>query len=213
VQAKAKAALRAGSSRYIQKSGVISFGDARAQIQERATKEWLQEGRGEVVNFAQQRAIRALQKEREKLEKRDKLERQSAVKLAVFKLDEAITKLGLRALVEQSTNNLTSEFWRPLEWYIKHKGELWDRNQAIEVTIDGYMEWRVKWLGILWDLKPNGIRKHVFYQKMAEKAALRIRGLGIHQRLKMDQKNGVYYYHLIAGNMSYYPLVQDVDFN
>ena len=53
MQAKAKAALRAGSSRYVQKSGVISFGDARAQIQERATKEWLQEGRGEVVNFAQ----------------------------------------------------------------------------------------------------------------------------------------------------------------
>ncbi len=213
VQAKAKAALRAGSSRYVQKSGVISFGEARAQIQERATKEWLQEGHREVVNFAQQRAIRALQKEREKLEKKDKLERQKAVKLAVFKLDEAITKLGLRALVEQSTNNLTSEFWGPLECHVKHKGELWDQRQAIEVTIDSYMEWRVKWLGVLWDLKPKGGRKHVFYQKMAEKALLRTRGLGIHQRLKLDQKNGIYYYHLIVGDIPYYPLFQEVDFD
>ena len=64
-----------------------------------------------------------------------------------------------------------------------------------------------KGLGVWWDLNPNGTRKHVFYQKMAEKAALHMRELAIHQRLGIDQKIGVYYYHLIAGNMSYCPLV------
>ena len=223
-QVKAKAALRAGSSRYIQKSGAISFGEARAQIQERATEEWIQEGRKEVVNFAEQRATRAqikrdakveraLQKERERLQREDELERKEAVKLAVSVLEKAITRLGPRALVQQSTNNLTSDFWKPLEWHIKHKGELWDQHTDIQATIDKYMEWRVKWLGVLWDLKPIGAGTHVFYQKMAEKAMLRKRGLRIQQKLKLDQKNGVYYYHLIEGNMPYYPLFQEVDFN
>jgi DDE superfamily endonuclease len=223
-QAKAKAALRVGGSRYVQKSGAISFGQARAQIQERATEEWIQEGRKEVVNFAEQRATRAqikrgakveraLQKKRERLQQEDQLERKEAVKLAVSVLEKAITRLGLRVLVQQSTNNLTSDFWKPLEWHIKHKGELWDQQRDMQATIDKYIEWRVRWLGVLWDLRPVGAGTHVFCQKMAEKAMLRKRGLGIQQKLKLDQKNGVYYYHLIEGNMPYYPLFQEVDFN
>jgi hypothetical protein len=93
------------------------------------------------------------------------------------------------------------------------QGELWGQQKDIQATIDKYVEWRVKWLGVLWDLKPIGAGTHVFYQKMVEKATLRARGLGIQQKLKLDQKNGVYYYHLIEGKMPYYPLFQDVDFN
>lgn len=216
--------MRVGGSRYVQKSGAISFGQARAQVQERATEEWIQEGRKEVVNFAEQRATRAqikrdakveraIQREREKLQREDQLERKDAVKLAVSVLEKAITRLGLRALVQQSTNNLTSDFWKPLEWHIKHKGELWDQQKDMQATVDKYIEWRVRWLGVLWDLRPVGAGIHVFYRKMVEKAMLRKRGLGIQQKLKLDQKNGVYYYHLIEGNMPYYPLFQEVDFN
>lgn len=129
-------------------------------IQERSTEKWIQEGRKEVVNFAEQQATRAqikkdakveraLQKKRERLQQEDRLERKEAVKLAVSVLEKAITRLGLRALVQKSTNNLTPDFWKPLEWHIKHKGELWDQQKDMQATIDKYIEWRVSWLGVL----------------------------------------------------------------
>ena len=43
---------------------------------------------------------------RERLQQEDQLERKDAVKLAVSVLATAITRLGLRALVLQSMNNL-----------------------------------------------------------------------------------------------------------
>ena len=58
--AKEKAKLKAKGSRYVQKSGVIRVGDARAQIAQRETEEWLREENRHVINMAEQRAQRAV---------------------------------------------------------------------------------------------------------------------------------------------------------
>jgi hypothetical protein len=77
--------------------------------------------------------------ERERLQREDQLERREAVKLAVSVLENAITRLGLRDLVNQSTNNPTSDFWKPLKWHIKHKRALWDQHIDIPATVDKYI--------------------------------------------------------------------------
>jgi hypothetical protein len=48
--------LKSGSSRYVQKGGVIRVRDARSQIHQRDTIEWLKEASKDVVNMAEQRA-------------------------------------------------------------------------------------------------------------------------------------------------------------
>ena len=61
-----KQRLKLGSSRYVQRGGVIRVGDARSQIHKRNTEEWLKEANKDVVNMAEQRAQRAVILEEEK---------------------------------------------------------------------------------------------------------------------------------------------------
>lgn len=92
---------------------MILFGEARAQIlykrgqlrsgYKRVEEKWLIL-RDSATFELYKRRVKNLRKGSTKLEHR------GAVKLVVFKLDEAINKIGFRALVEKSTNYLTSEF-------------------------------------------------------------------------------------------------------
>ena len=52
--------LKLGSSRHIQRGGVIRVGDARAQLTQRDAEEWQKEANKDVVNMAEQRAQRQL---------------------------------------------------------------------------------------------------------------------------------------------------------
>jgi hypothetical protein len=69
INEKEKQALKASSGKYVQRSGLISFREARAQIQERETEEWLAEGARDIVNIAANRIARKVQQEKEKSER------------------------------------------------------------------------------------------------------------------------------------------------
>ena len=130
--------LKLGSSRHIQRGGVIRVGDARAQLTQRDAEEWQKEANKDVVNMAEQRAqrlaileqekkdraaVRKLEKEQratiKAAEQEEQHMRKEAVKLAVKELGKAVTRAGLR-----SHSGPGKEAWRALDIYVKHKGEI-----------------------------------------------------------------------------------------
>ncbi|KAG4429141.1 hypothetical protein IFR05_015376 [Cadophora sp. M221] len=174
--AKQKSALRAGSSRYVQKSGAIRFGDARAQIQERKTQEWLQESERDVVNIAERRQARAKALEDEKaartiakeqlrvqklaihtVDREEQQHRKDTTKEVVQELSKAITRAGLRARVSL----FGKEVWKPLEWHVKHKGEIWEVEGPVHEVIDIYVKWRIEYTKMLLYLQSRDVNLEV----------------------------------------------------
>jgi len=146
----AKHKLKLGSSRHIQRGGVIRVGDARAQLTQRDAEEWLKEANKDVVNMAEQRAQRQAILEQEKAvrvaakklekeqraatkaaEQEEQNTRKEAVKLAVKELGKAVTRAGLRV-----RGGVGKEAWRALEVYVKHKGEIYSREIREGVGMD-----------------------------------------------------------------------------
>lgn len=215
--AKEKAKLKAGGSRYVQKSGVIRVGDARAQIAQRETEEWLREENRHVTNMAEQRAQRAVvlegerqarlaatQLEREKkalikaTEKQEQDHRKEAVKIAVRELGKAITRAGLR-----SHNGPGKEAWRALEIHVKHKGVIYDGDipeaGVDEAQIDSYVRFRLERIKImaLWgDSLVIGEKERSIRRSKGIQAMLK------YGDLYMSQRELFYVSRDINGNMS-----------
>jgi hypothetical protein len=160
--------LKLGSSRHIQRGGVIRVGDARSQLTQRDAEEWQKEANKDVVNMAEQRARRQSILEQEKkdraaakvLEKEQRATikaaereeqgiRKEAVKLAVKELGKAITRAGLR-----SHSGPGKEAWKALEVYVKHKGDICSREiregSVIDYNeIDLYVKYRLDFIKII----------------------------------------------------------------
>ena len=167
---KRKADLKNGSNRYVQKSGAIRFGDARSQIQERETEEWLKEGEKDVVNMAEERAKRAKALEVEKAARsavreeqkkqraevqavvqQEHIQRKDATKVIAQELSKALSRAGLRARNSQ----YGKELWKPLEVYVKHYGQIWEGEKPNHDIIDIYVKWRIEYTKMLLDMKED----------------------------------------------------------